>query len=65
MNEYLEDLAKTNYFEAGLETLAHNAYQKAKDTNTTLKSVLKQPKYNELTKYYSYDSIINDLLKYV
>lgn len=62
--EEREEINKVIQYEEELNQLAYKAYAEVKKEKIKLKEVLKKEEYKPLTNYYSYDVILNDLLKY-
>ena len=50
--------------EEDLHLLACDAYDQAKREKRHLKEVLREVKYNPVTRFYTYEQIINDVLRY-
>mgnify|MGYP000934988437 CR=1 FL=1 len=51
-------------YEEDLALLAYKAYQEAKEGGLKLKDVLKKSEYKPVVDYYSFEQIVDDVLRY-
>jgi len=58
-----EEINNAIMYEEDLRLLAYKAYGLA-SVDFKLKEVLKNPEFKQLTDYYTYDQIIDDVLRY-
>lgn len=62
--EEREEINEAIMHEEDLHQLAYKAYDEAKEQGKKLKEILVKKEYKPLTDYYSYNDIVNNVLKY-